>query len=729
MFNKVSARRAGWLGRATQSRTPNATAGLPLRLALFLAVGLAASAAHADAADTGAAPVEIAMNETVVVTGIRSSGSGTSMSGANDYAVTSADIASLPAGEDTALTDVLAQMPGVAIDQNQQIHIRNTEGPQFQYQINGVLIPLDINTNPPFISMINPLFIARLDLLDGILPAEYSYATGGVVDIKTKDGCEQPGGSATLFAGQRGMLQPSVQYAGCSGDLSYYGSALYSQNDMAFSSATPGPTPIHDRTTQGQTFDMLSYALDPHTKLSVMVSAALSDNQLPNVPNLSPQYSLANAPALPSSQINSLLDFRDYLGILSLSGSPSQNLTYQLSYAMHSISEVFVPDDIGELLYQGVASQASHRDFDNTLQGDVSYTAGRHTIGAGFYVGDYDVNADDNSLVFRVDSMGAQIGDTPITVINDSRATNIVTGIYIDDLWQVAPTLRINAGLRFDTLTGFTHGSQFDPTLNLVYTPAPSTTFHGGVARYMQIPSFQGISPGAPAAFAGTTAEGPPGIATPVVEDDVEFDAGLSQILAPGLTVSEDNFYEITRHYLDTGQFGVVPIFAPFNYGHGYIWGNELSINYKNDALATYANVTLGRNMQQGVATGQFNFDPDELNYIDAHHIVLDHQPLLGITAGASYDWGRYQFSVDATYSSGLRAGFADLEALPNIFQLNAGIERRFHIDGVGEISNRLTMLNVLDRVNLIRPSEGIGIFQSAYEPRFTIFDSITVPL
>ena len=85
-------------------------------------------------------------------------------------------------------------MPGVAIDQNQQIHIRNTEGPQFQYQINGMLVPLDINTNPPFLSMINPLFVKQLDLLDGVLPARYSYATGGVVDIQTKDGCEQPGG-------------------------------------------------------------------------------------------------------------------------------------------------------------------------------------------------------------------------------------------------------------------------------------------------------------------------------------------------------------------------------------------------------------------------------------------------------------------------------------------------------------------------------------------------------
>ena len=46
-----------------------------------------------------------------------------------DTPVTAQDISNLPRGDNTTITDVLAQMPGVAIDQNQQIHIRNTEGP------------------------------------------------------------------------------------------------------------------------------------------------------------------------------------------------------------------------------------------------------------------------------------------------------------------------------------------------------------------------------------------------------------------------------------------------------------------------------------------------------------------------------------------------------------------------------------------------------------------------
>ncbi|MGD0189668.1 MAG: TonB-dependent receptor [Rhizomicrobium sp.] len=685
--------------------------------------------ARADSGGSVTALTQLAMVETVVVTANRPQGPTASASGANDYAMTSNAIADLPMGDDTSITDVLAQMPGVSIDQNQQIHIRDTEGPQFQYQIDGILIPFDINTNPPFLSMINPAFVQRLDLLDGVLPAQYSYATGGVVDIQTKDGCVKSGGSAELLVGQRDTLQPSVEYAGCDGQFGYFASGLYSQNNMAFSSATRGPAPIHDHTNQGQTFDKLSYALDANTKLNLIVSAAASDNQLPNVPGLVPEYMLANAPAISSAEINSWLNFRDCLGLLSLSGTPSGRLSWQISYAAHSISERFVPDEAGELIYQGVASNALHQDIDNTLQGDVLYSLDQHTISAGFYLGDYVVTADDNSLVFPVNAAGQQTSDVPVDIVNNAHATNIVTGVYTNDLWQIDPNLRANIGLRWDTLSGFTHGNQIDPTASLTYMATSDTTLHVGAARYMQIPSFQGISPGAPAAFAGTTGGGPPGVVNPETEDDVEFDLGILHTFAPGLTISADSFYEITNHYLDTGQFGVVPIFAPFNYDHGFIWGSELAVAYKTDNFSAYGNFTAGRNMEQGVVTGQFNFDADELAYIDSHHIVLDHQPLVGITAGTTYDWKPYAFSADATYSSGLRAGFADLEPLPNVFQLNVSVARTFTISGLGDVTDRLTLINALDRTNLIRPAEGIGIFQSAYGPRLTIFDALTVPL
>src|ERR1700741_951094 len=178
--------------RMIRIRRHNARLGFAAFLAALPALG--ASPAATDIA--AAAEAEGGELSTVVIEATSTAGPLVSPAGANQYGASGADIAAAPRGKTAAITDVLAQMPGVSIDQNQQIHIRNTEGPQFQYQINGVLIPLDINTNPSFLSMLNPMFIRRVDLLDGVLPARYSYATGGGINIATRGGCEGAGGGA-----------------------------------------------------------------------------------------------------------------------------------------------------------------------------------------------------------------------------------------------------------------------------------------------------------------------------------------------------------------------------------------------------------------------------------------------------------------------------------------------------------------------------------------------------
>jgi outer membrane receptor protein involved in Fe transport len=170
----------------------------------------------------------------------------------------------------------------------------------------------------------------------------------------------------------------------------------------------------------------------------------------------------------------------------------------------------------------------------------------------------------------------------------------------------------------------------------------------------------------------------------------------------------------------------VVPIFAPFNYDHGYVWGTELAARYKLNNLVAYANFTAGKNWQQGVATGQFNFPADELAYIDSHPILLDHQPIHGASAGISYDLHPYALSADALYSSGLASGFADTQTLPQVIQINASAERTVSIPGLFPLSLRLSVLNLLDRVNEIRSAEGIGIFQAAYGPRRTVYGTLS---
>jgi hypothetical protein len=428
-----------------------------------------------------------------------------------------------------------------------------------------------------------------------------------------------------------------------------------------------------------------------------------------------------------SADIDSYLNFSDVLAVLSLAGSLDGGLSYQLAYGQHAISQRFAPDPVGVLTYQGVASTASHVDHDYTLEGDVSLVRGDHTCGGGFYAGEYRVTAEDSSLVFPADATGMQTSDVPLTVVNKAHANNVIVGVYLSDLWRLGRRWSASLGIRWDRLTGFSNGHQLDPSLSVIFRPDSLTTFQTGFARSFQVPSLLGISPTAQAAFAGTTAAGPPGIPTPVPEDDREWDSGIVRQVTGRLTLSADGYYRWTTHYLDTGQFGVVPMFAPFNYGEGHVWGGELGARYQAEGLSAHANLTVGRNWERGVATGQFNFSADELAYIDSHSIVLDHQPLYGVAAGASWCADRYTLSADGIYSSGLRAGFADLEKLPIVKQVDVSVDRADRLADRGELTNRIAVLNLFDRINLIRPAEGIGIFQSAYGPRRTLYYTLTL--
>ena len=126
--------------------------------------------------------------------------------------VTSApDGRAAPQGEATPLNEVLLQMPGVALDQN-QIYVRGEH--LGSNKMNGVLLRLVLNTDPTFTQLLNSQFAKSVRLAHGILPARYGYRTAGVVEIKTKDGCDGGDNWFQIYGGRRDTVRPSVSSSG-----------------------------------------------------------------------------------------------------------------------------------------------------------------------------------------------------------------------------------------------------------------------------------------------------------------------------------------------------------------------------------------------------------------------------------------------------------------------------------------------------------------------------------
>ena len=55
-------------------------------------------------------------------------------------------------------------------------------------------------------------------MLTGALPAQYGLRTAGIMDITTKTGFQNSGGTVSVYGGSHGTIEPSAEYGGSSGN-------------------------------------------------------------------------------------------------------------------------------------------------------------------------------------------------------------------------------------------------------------------------------------------------------------------------------------------------------------------------------------------------------------------------------------------------------------------------------------------------------------------------------
>jgi outer membrane receptor for ferrienterochelin and colicins len=718
---------------------------VPLALSLIICVGKSslANADTPDAGDASSADATAGNLQEVTVTAQRLNEARSQIetqTGASTYTIDSAAIAATPGGDNTLLNQLILQAPEVAQDSFGQFHARG-EHNGAQYRLNGIILPEGLSV---FGQTLDPRLISSMKLIEGSLPAEYGLRTGIIIDLTTKSGAIDPGGSVSVYGGSHGSFEPSIAYGGSSGSIDYFVAGGFLRNDLGIESPDGSINPIHDHTSQYHGFGYVEDILGDNDRVGLMFGTSSGKFQIPNQPNL-PLAPLAGITGLgpnevlqvngqsafPSADLNENQRELTHFGFVSWQHS-ADALNYQTAFIARYSSLNFTPDPIGDLLYTGIAQNAFKSNTAYAWQTDGSYQlADTHTVRAGFYVQRDESTSDTTSQVLPLDPTGLQTSDVPQTVIDTVGKTEWIYSVYLQDEWQILQPLTLNYGARFDRFTAFTSASQLSPRVNLVWQALPDTTVHVGYSRYLSPPPFELVGGKSVAKFQGTTAY--PAVTLdipPEAERANNYDAGVQQTIFQGFVVGLDAYYKQSVNLIDEGQFGAPIILTPFNYRFGQQYGIELTSNYTAGAFSAYANFSTQSDLGKDFNSAQFNFSPGDLAYVTNHYIDLDHEQKFTGSGGVSYLWRDTRFSTDFLFGSGLRAALllpngSDIpngEHLPYYWQFNLGTNHVFHLPGAGTLTARFDVINVFDRIYQIRNGTGVGVGAPQYGPRRGVF-------
>ena len=682
--------------------------------------------------------------------------------GATSYGLSQNQIANQSQGADASFNQTLLRVPGFAQDSYGQLHVRG-EHANLQFRINDVLLPEGI---AGFGQELDTRVVDSLQVITGSLPAQYGINTAGIIDIHTKSGAFNQGDELGFYGGSYDTFRPSFELEDTVGKFSYYVTGDFLANSIGIENPDGKDYPIHDHTEQYHGFGYAQYLLDKTSRLSLIVSAYDADFQIPNNPGQAPAFALAGVPTVPGSIVPNPPTGGNGLGSTGSSGTtngPFQpfgvsqfssahldenqneqndfailayqksagNLNLQQSIFIRNSSILFRPDDVGDLIFNGVSSRDDRFTLTGGAELDASYAlpAG-HTLRGGYILLAQHASNQTVTGVFPVDANGTQTTNVPESLRLNQDKTGEIYGVYLQDQWDLTSKLTINYGVRYDRVAEYVHEGQASPRVNAVYTLTPNTVLHAGYSRYFTPPPLEGVQEAGITQVANTTN------AAAIIQNSPDkseranyFDAGATQTLFKSLQLGIDGYYKRAVQQIDEGQFGTAIIESPFNYRYGEIYGLEGTLTYVNGGFEAYANGAYSSAHGKKVDSSQFLFDPDEFAYIQKHYVYLDHDQTSTVSAGTSYLYQPFGTRVyaDLLYGSGLRDGFANTGKLPAYYTLNLGVEKSFRIPHFGQAKARFDVVNLLDRVYELRDGSGIGVGAPQFGQRRGIYGGLSI--
>src|SRR5437016_14193826 len=200
----------------------------------------------------------------------------------------------------------------------------------------------------------------------------------------------------------------SLERGGVTGRLSYYVTQSYLHDGIGIENPTRSSSPIHDNTHQFKEFVYLSYVIDDTSRFTLLAGDNHNDFQIPNNPGQTPMFNDMGRTNFNSAKLDENQSEDNAYEILTYQKNAG-DFNFQASVFNRYSSVLFRPDNVGDLIFTGVASRVDRDVLSNGAEFDSSYKLNdEQPIRCGFIFTEQYATVNTVTSVFPVDANGNQ---------------------------------------------------------------------------------------------------------------------------------------------------------------------------------------------------------------------------------------------------------------------------------------------------------------------------------
>lgn len=492
---------------------------------------------------------------------------------------------------------LVATAPGWATEDNGLLHARGVDD-GFLYVKNG--IPLKDRIDTFFAGVLDTDTFQSIEILDGHIPVEYGYASGGVINIVPKSGLSSAWNSSVgVRAGSERSGEVALVSGGSAGEsVGVFVSGAYGGSGARYLDPVD-PDNFNNRGGAARLAARIDWRASARDVFVFDVSASASAFRVTNTL----EQELAG-----QRQRQELSD--NHQSLVWQRSWSSETVT-DVAWYRHAFSSKLIPSEHDTPFS---ASQDRRHERHGGLV-NVTHLAGEHLIKLG---ADFQHVTPRERFSFFVTS-----GDGDPFFFEDAAARD-QGSVYIQDTVSFFERLTVNAGLRFDATSVLVEASQLSPRIGAVfYIPSWRTTLRGSYNRLFMPPQVENLLlSSSPEAHASS----PYGGAEVHPERQHAYEVGFAQALGDWGVLDTVYWRRDVRNFADPNVFFGTTIVFPNSVAEGSASGVNARLEFRArggvSGFASYGNSLV---YQRGPINGGLFLEEDVVEIAPGERFIPDH--------------------------------------------------------------------------------------------------------